>query len=132
MNSDISSLITLSDLTTITHSIEKIVEKSPDFFAFLDISQNEIPGFIYGSFVGLSITVFNLVPSVVNMFGKSIFPAISEAKTLNNSDKIKLSIEKALLTSAFLAIPSGIGISFLSKEILTFLFKEKVYEILIS
>lgn len=128
----ITSLTTLSDLTTITHSIEKIVEKSPDFFAFLDISQNEIPGFIYGSFVGLSITVFNLVPSVVNMFGKSIFPAISEAKTLNNSDKIKLSIEKALLTSAFLAIPSGIGISFLSKEILTFLFKEKVYEILIS
>ena len=128
----ITSLTTLSDLTTITYSIEKIIEKSPNFFAFLNINRNETAGFIYGSFVGLAITVFNLVPSVVNMFGKSIFPLISEAKALNNHNKIRKSIEKALLTSAFFAIPSGLGIAFLSKEILTFLFKEKVYEILIS
>ena len=128
----VTSLTTISDLITITYCIEKIIEKSPDFFVFLDISKNEIAGFVYGSFAGLAITVFNLVPSVINMFGKSIFPEISEAKALNNHAKINLSIEKALLTSAFFAIPSGIGITFLSKEILTFLFKEKNYEILIS
>ena len=128
----VTSLTTLSDLTTITYSIEKIIEKSPDFFAFLNINRSETAGFIYGSFTGLAITVFNLVPSVVNMFGKSIFPSISEAKALNDHNKIKVSIEKVLLTSAFFAIPSGFGITFLSKEILSFLFKEKVYEILIS
>lgn len=128
----VTSLTTLSDLTTITYSIEKIIEKSPDFFAFLNINKSETAGFVYGSFTGLAITVFNLVPSVVNMFGKSIFPAISEAKALNDHNKIKASIEKALLTSAFFAIPSGLGITFLSKEILTFLFKDKIYEILIS
>ena len=41
-------------------------------------------------------------------------------------------IEKALLTASFFAIPSGFGISILSKEILLFLFKEKTYEIAIS
>lgn len=128
----VTSLTTLSDLTTITFSIEKIIEKSPDYFSYLNINTNEIAGFIYGSFSGLSITVFNLVPSVINMFGKSIFPEISEYKTLGNSLKMKASIEKAFMISAFFAIPSGIGISFLSKEILTFLFKEKIYEILIS
>lgn len=128
----VTSLTTLSDLTTITYSIEKIIKKSPDFFAFLNINRSETAAFVYGSFTGLAITVFNLVPSVVNMFGKSIFPTISEAKVLNNHNKIKSSIEKAFLTSAFFAIPSGIGITFLSKEILIFLFKEKIYEILIS
>ena len=102
----VTSLTTLSDLTTITYSIEKIIEKSPDFFAFLNINKSETAGFVYGSFTGLAITVFNLVPSVVNMFGKSIFPSISEAKALNDHNKIKASIEKALLTSAFFAIPS--------------------------
>ncbi len=128
----VTSLTTLSDLTTITYSIEKIVEKHPEYFAYLDINPNETAGFIYGSFTGLAITVFNLVPSVVNMFGKGIFPALSEAKTLNDKNKIALSIEKALITSSFFAIPSGIGIMLLSKEILSFLFKSKTYEIIVS
>ena len=66
------------------------------------------------------------------MFGKGIFPALSEAKTLNDKNKIALSIEKALITSSFFAIPSGIGIMLLSKEILSFLFKSKTYEIIVS
>ncbi len=128
----VTSLTTLSDLATITYSIEKIIEKYPDCFDYLGIAPNETAGFIYGSFTGLAITVFNLVPSVINMFGKGIFPALSEAKILNDKNKISSSIEKALVTSSFFAIPSGIGIMLLSKEILTFLFRHKTYEIIVS
>ncbi|MGN0653480.1 MAG: polysaccharide biosynthesis C-terminal domain-containing protein [Oscillospiraceae bacterium] len=128
----VTSLTTLADLGTITSSIERIVDKHPEYFAYLNLNRSEISGFFYGSFSGLAITVFNLVPSVVNMFGKGIFPSLSEAKALNDNTKIRKCIEKALLTASFFAIPSGFGISILSKEILLFLFKEKTYEIAIS
>lgn len=128
----VTSLTTLADLGTITSSIERIVDKHPEYFAYLNLNRSEISGFFYGSFSGLAITVFNLVPSVVNMFGKGIFPSLSGAKALNDNTKMRKCIEKALLTASFFAIPSGFGISILSKEILLFLFKEKTYEIAIS
>ena len=75
----VTSLTTRADLGTITSSIERIVDKHPEYFAYLNLNRSEISGFFYGSFSGLAITVFNLVPSVVNMFGKGIFPSLSEA-----------------------------------------------------
>lgn len=86
------------------------------------IAEKDIPNFIYGSFAGIALTVFNLVPSVTNMLGKGILPCITEAWAENNKSALKHHTLQALLTAAIIAVPCAFGLGVLSPEILLFLF----------
>lgn len=136
LGSVVTNLTSLIDLGTIIRCLDKAAMTSPDFFREhfgLDgISHIEISEFIYGSFTGLAVTVFNLVPSVTNMFGKGILPSLAQAWAKGNhaeSERLSRSVLKA---TAFLAVPSGIGITVLSKEILLFLYPDRVQECVVS
>lgn len=86
------------------------------------VTEAELPHFIYGSFAGIALTVFNLVPSVTNMLGKGILPSITEAWEKRDSEQLKMRSMQALTASAAMAVPAAFGIGALSGEILTFLF----------
>ena len=77
----------------------------------------------------MSVTVFNLVPSVTNMFGKGVFPSITEAWTSKDTEMVKKHSEDVIKVTSFLAVPSGIGISALSERILKLLYPERISEI---
>ncbi len=126
----VTNLTSLIDLVTIVRSLEKGIARSPEYFARIapGISSADLPNFIFGSFTGLAVTVFNLVPSFTNMFGKGILPAVSEAFAAGDKVKIREHIEKALLATALAAFPAGIGISVLSGKILRVLFPWKPLE----
>ncbi len=126
----VTNLTSLIDLVTVTRSLEKLVSENPQYFANMTGTENIslIPNFLFGSFTGLAITVFNLVPSFTNMFGKGILPSLSEAFTAKDSSLIIQNTEKALLSTAIIAIPSGFGIFALSEKILSFLFSSKPIE----
>ena len=62
------------------------------------------------------------------MFGKGILPSLSEAFAAKDYDAIKQGTEKAMLSTAIIAIPSGLGIMALSGNILAFLFSSKPLE----
>lgn len=131
------NLTSLVDLATITRFLNSSIEKSPQYFLNRYPIANEIgldnmATFIYGSFTGLAITVFNLVPSITNMFGKGIFPSMAEAWAEKDKDKIKNYCESALTVTSFIAIPSGFGICILAKEILSFLYPSRIDEVLVS
>lgn len=136
LGSIVTNLTSLIDLATIIRCLDKAAVLSPDYFyenfGLSGISQVEISEFIYGSFTGLAVTVFNLVPSVTNMFGKGILPSLAQAWTRgdrNESERLSRSVLKA---TAFLAAPSGIGITVLSKEILLFLYPDRMAECTVS
>lgn len=126
----VTNLTSIIDLITVTRSLERAVAEAPDYFMKLtsvsDLST--LPNFLYGSFTGLAVTVFNLIPSFTNMFGKGILPSLSEAFAAKDYDEIKKGTEKAMLSTAIIAIPSGFGIMALSENILTFLFSSKPLE----
>lgn len=126
----VTNLTSLIDLVTIMNSLGKGIAKSPEYFAKIapGISAAELPNFIFGSFTGLAVTVFNLVPSFTNMFGKGILPALSEAFASGDKAKIREHTEKALLATALAAFPAGVGISVLSGNILRVLFPWKPLE----
>lgn len=121
----VTSLTSLIDLATITGSL-------PDGIVLAGITPENTAAFLYGSFGGLAITVFNLVPSVINMFGKGIIPSVAEAWALKDSEKLRRGITEALTASAFLAVPAGLGITVLSREILSFLYRGRELEVLVS
>lgn len=126
----VTNLTSLIDLVTIMRSLRSAAEKAPEFFAGLSgkVPETELPNFLFGSFTGLAVTVFNLVPSFTNMFGKGILPALSEAFAAKNKARVKVSAEKALFVTALVSFPSAAGISVLAGEILKTLFPSKPVE----
>lgn len=128
----VTNLTSLIDLATIIKFINISIDNNPQFYSEFNMPLNDVANFFYGSFTGLSVTVFNLVPSITNMFGKGILPNMTEAWTQKDMVKIKKSIISVFTITSLVAIPAGIGISFLSEEILTFLFSSKTQEIIIT
>ncbi len=90
-----------------------------------DVAVNEIPHFIYGSFAGIALTVFNLVPSVTNMLGKGILPSVTEAWENGDTSALKKRTMQALLTAAVIAAPAACGMAALSGDILHLLFPKQ-------
>ncbi len=92
------------------------------------VTADELPHFIYGSFAGIALTVFNLVPSVTNMLGKGILPSVTEAWESRNPELLRKRTVQALLTAAVIAVPAAFGLGVLSSEILHFLFPRQFDE----
>lgn len=93
------------------------------------IAESDIPHFIYGSFAGIALTVFNLVPSVTNMLGKGVLPCITEAWENHHIKSLSENTMQALITSAVIAVPSAFGMAVLAPEILNFLFPKQPEEV---
>lgn len=97
----------------------------------LQFGQEDFPQFIYGSFTGLAVTVFNLIPSVTNMLGKGILPSITVAWERNDKKSLQKNSSQALLAAFIMAVPAAVGIGVLSKQILSFLFPMQSDEVAI-
>lgn len=93
------------------------------------VTHDEMPDFIYGSFAGIALTVFNLVPSVTNMLGKGVLPCITEAWENGDKKSLTKNTMQALVTSAVIAVPCAFGIAVLAPEILGFLFPKQTDEV---
>lgn len=121
----VTNLTSLIDLATITRGIAKAAERAPQYFLpyiSSEITAYDLPNFFFGSFTGLAVTVFNLIPSFTNMFGKSAVPAIAEAFASGDKAALHRSANNVIFTAAYIAVPSGIGISVLAPQILALLF----------
>ena len=128
-----ANLTTLIDLGTMVRGLKKAYDSAPALFADkYGLTDDTAPEFIYGSFMGLAVTVFNIVPSVTNMFGKSILPLISACKAEGNTHGVKRLTEKVIAVTGFIALPCGLGICALSKEVLSFLFGDRTTECAVS
>jgi len=134
LGSLVTNLTSMIDLATIIRCLNNSAEKYPQYFAerfdfFSEIEKDGFSNFAYGSFIGLAVTVFNLVPSVTNMFGKGVLPSVAESWTANDKITLKKHMEDAIKATAFIAVPSGMGICVLAKPILELLFSSRNNEI---
>ena len=135
MASVIATLTNMLDLVTINACIEKAMESDADLFSQYigkNLTREMLPNFIYGSYSGLAMTVFGLIPTLTAMFGKSILPSLSEVWAKKDKTAIQKNLTSMLSITMIIALPSGIGISALSEEILEFLFGGRVNEIAVS
>ncbi len=88
----------------------------------------EYPKFVYGSFAGIALTVFNLVPSVTNMLGKSALTMMTSDWESGDKKALQRDSMKALLTSAVIALPAAVGLGVLSQEVIYMLFPRQPEE----
>lgn len=130
LGSLITNLTSLIDLATIISCLKRAVEAKPQFFSsMLDgISPEAMPNFIFGCFSGLAVTVFNLIPSFTNMFGKGAVPFVAEGFAKRDKTLIEQAVMRVFFTAGFIAVPAGLGISALAPQILTLLFPSRRLE----
>jgi len=86
------------------------------------VAPEDVPNFVYGSFAGIALTVFNLVPSVTNMLGKGALPAVTAAWSSRDRAALEAGTSQALVTAAAIAVPSAFGLGVLAPEVLHLLF----------
>ena len=130
----VTNLTSLIDLCTMMRSFSKMLSENPEnFYAKANLIKSVPPekavSFVYGSFMGLSVTVFNLVPSLTNMLAKSVLPCTAQAWSAGNRKQTAEYARQVLILTGLLAIPAGCGIFALSEEILKFLFSGREAEI---
>lgn len=135
----ISTASGLIDLMTINRCLDKAQEQAPLYFAehFGEItrsltSNEKLSSFIYGSYSGLALTVFGIVPSLTAMLGRSILPLVSSAFATKNKEKLSQSVGAVATLALFASVPCGLGIAVFSKDILEFLFSGRTDEIMVS
>lgn len=128
----ITTLTNMIDMLTINPCLEIALKKSPDTFRALGTDLSSMPNFIYGSYTGLAVTVYGLVPTVTAMFGKSLLPTLTSAFVKGDKQGISENLDRMLMISSYTAIPCGIGIAVLSEPILHFIFGNKDMEILVA
>ena len=131
--SAITTLGGFIDTITINHFIRKAISDAPLYFSEkfgFSVAKESLPNFIYGSYTGLALTVFGLIPSLTSIFGKSILPVISEDMAKKEFGEVSKKINSVLLITSLISFPSAMGIYVFSDEILMILFPSRVAEII--
>ncbi|MDE5769431.1 MAG: polysaccharide biosynthesis C-terminal domain-containing protein [Oscillospiraceae bacterium] len=131
----VTNLTSLVDLMTMMRCFQNMLaENIPGFYQkaciSLEIPVRDAPAFVYGSFMGLSVTVFNLVPSLTNMLAKGVLPCTAQAWAAGDRKSAANYARQVLILTGMLAIPAGCGIFVLAEPILEFLFAGRDAEIL--
>lgn len=132
LGSLVTNLTSLIDLATIIGCLKKAVFAEPMMFNDLEVTAEALPNYIFGCFSGMAVTVFNLVPSFTNMFGKSAVPYAAESFAENNRPLMRKSVMQVVFTSGFAAVPAGLGISALAPQILSLLFPSRPTEVRVA
>ncbi len=132
LGSLITNLTSLIDLATIISCLKKAINANPQLFSAMlnGISPEAMPNFIFGCFSGLAVTVFNLIPSFTNMFGKGAVPFVAEGFAKKDKTLTEQAVMRVFFTSGFIAVPAGLGISALAPQILSLLFPSRRLEVL--
>ena len=121
----VTNLTALIDMWTVIGCLR------PETAGVSGIGADDIPHFVYGSFSGIALTVFNLVPSVTNMLGKGALTCVTSAYESRNRAALRNSTVQALIVSAVIALPASVGLGILSREVLDILYPMQSDEVMI-
>lgn len=131
----VATLASMADLVTIAPQLDNAMKKSPELFSFLSaygIPEEERGSFVYGSYTGLALTIFGLLPTFTAMLGKSALPSLTSAFARGNKEESGKCVRSMLLLSSGLALPGGLGICVLAKPLLNMFFGGSTAEIAVS
>lgn len=133
------NLTSMIDLVSVMNSLARAV--AGDFAALaagypnagLDaMPREEIPNFLFGSYSGLAVTVFNLVPALTATLGVCALPMVSAMAAKGNRARLRAAIEAVLRITAVVAVPMGMGLAVMAQPILSILFSGNPAEVAVA
>ena len=110
LSSSVMTLASVFDLVLVMNSLQKI--------GYSSLYANTL----YGNYTSLAVPLFNMPTSLVIPIALSITPYIRAAKTNGDSETVKKFTERTVRITSLIAMPAAIGMAFLSKPILSFIY----------
>ncbi len=132
----VTNLTTLIDVSSLMQRISEAIETDPQVILGMYeglipdtvVYTQNIPNYLYGVYSSMAITIYNLVPAITSGVGISAIPLITESFTRKDIEGTKKNILSVLRITALFSIPAGLGLSFMSRNILSVLFSSKPME----
>lgn len=135
----VMNCVSFIDLLTVTGALTRSAAQNPEYFnaAFGSIYDScggieGLPNFMYGSYTGIAMSLFMLIPSFAGMTEKTAAPEIAAAWERKDGQLLHDKIEMQLGAGALIACPACFGAAALAEPILLMLYKTRSAEVYVS
>lgn len=128
--------VSFVDLLTVTRTLSMSAQQNPEYFnavfggIFAECGGIEgLPNFMYGSYTGIAMSLFMLIPSFAGMTEKTAAPEIAAAWERKDKGKLSAKIAMQLHAGALIACPACFGAAALAAPIMQFLYRSRGAEV---
>ena len=135
----VMNCVSFVDLLTVTRALSASVAKNPEYYssAFGNIFAScggleGLPNFMYGSYTGIAMSLFMLIPSFAGMTEKTAAPEIAAAWERKDGELICDKITMQLRAGALIACPACFGAAALAKPIMSMLYRSRTAEVSVA
>lgn len=132
----IMNFVSFIDLLTVTRAISYSIERHSTYYMeeFGNIlgacgGTAGLPNFMYGSYTGIAMSIFMLIPSFAGMTEKTAAPDIAAAFERRDNQMICDKINLMFRSCALIACPACFGAAALARPILEMLYKSRTAEV---
>ena len=119
------NMASLVDLATVQRQLSTALNANSSALvashgqALATVPLKDVTSNLYGCYKGGAYSFYNLIPTITSMIGVSALPSLATAWAQEDKKMTKYNIEAVLRIVSIIALPVGLGISALSREILT-------------
>ncbi len=135
----VMNCVSFVDLLTVTRTLAASAARQPEYFnsAFGNIYDScggleGLPNFMYGSYTGIAMSLFMLIPSFAGMTEKTAAPEIAAAWERKDGEQLYDKITMQLRAGSLIACPACFGAAALAEPILMMLYKSRAAEVSVS
>lgn len=132
----VMNFVSFVDLLTVTRALSRSIERNTEFFAenfggiLRDCGGLEgLANFMYGSYTGIAMSIFMLIPSFAGMTEKTAAPEIAAAFERRDNDVLTRKINLLFRSCALIACPACFGAAALAEPILRTLYRSRAAEV---
>lgn len=132
----VMNCFSFADLITVTKNLDNSIQQNPFLYerlfpdvADVGIKTEELANFMYGSYTGIAMSLFMLIPSFAGMTEKTAIPDITSAWENNDMDMLRKKAESLIRITGLIGFPACFGAAALSKPILFLLYRNRMAEI---
>lgn len=132
----VMNFVSFIDLVTVTRTLSASVRANAEYFerAYAGVlaacgGPESLANFVYGSYSGIAMSLFMIIPSFAGMSEKTSLPEISAAWEKKDFGRLKESISAMLNTSSLIGFPACFGAMALAEPILTMLYPSRAAEV---
>ncbi len=136
LGSLVNNITSLIDVAMVQGQLSRAISKAPEYFSerysdliSFELSENaefdwvnDLPNSLYGCHRSFAFSIYNLVPVLTSVLGVSAIPVLATAWQKRDSKEVKSNVQTMLRTTSLIAIPAGLGIFALSRNILDLLY----------
>lgn len=132
----VMNCVSFVDLLTVTRTLSMSAAQNPDYYneVFGKIYDScggieGLPNFMYGSYTGIAMSLFMLIPSFAGMTEKTAAPEIAAAWERKDSGLLQSKISLLIRAGALIACPACFGAASLAQPIMSMLYSSRAAEV---